>query len=114
VERELAHEQVLVSAGRRPVTARLGREVVGMRASGRSEIVTDARQRTANPRIWAAGDAKGGPPYVYTAAAQVSATAAHALFYAEREVDYTALPPCHPCSSAPPPPGRWAERSSVP
>jgi mercuric reductase len=91
-ERELACEQVLVAAGRRPVTASLGLEVVGMRAGGRGEIVTDARQRTGNPRIWAAGDVTGGPPYVYTAAAQGSAAAANALFGAEREVDYTALP----------------------
>jgi mercuric reductase len=62
-----------------------------VRAGGRGEIVTDARQRTGNPRIWAAGDVTGGPPYLYTAAAQGSA-AANALFQAEREVDYTALP----------------------
>jgi mercuric reductase len=91
-ERELACEQVLVAAGRRPVTASLGLEVVGIRADGRGEIVTDARQRTGNPRIWAAGDVTGGPPYVYTAAAQGSVAAANALFGAEREVDYTAMP----------------------
>jgi mercuric reductase len=91
-ERELACEQVLVAAGRRPVTASLGLEVVGMRTGSRGEIVTDARQRTGNPRIWAAGDATGGPPFVYPAAAQGSAAAANALFGAEREVDYTALP----------------------
>ncbi len=63
-----------------------------MRTGGRGEIVTDARQRTGNPRIWAAWDVTGGPPYVYTAAAQGSAAAGNALFQAEREVDYTALP----------------------
>lgn len=63
-----------------------------MRTGSRGEIVTDARQRTGNPRIWAAGDATGGPPYVYTAAAQGSVAAANALFHSEREVDYTALP----------------------
>jgi len=79
-ERERACEQVLVAAGRRPVSA-----------GSRGEILTDTRQRTGNPRIWAAGDVTGGPPYVYTAAAQRSA-AANALFQSEREVDYTALP----------------------
>jgi mercuric reductase len=91
-ERELACEQVLVAAGRRPVSAGLGLSAVGVRTGSRGEIVTDARQRTGNPRIWAAGDATGGPPYVYTAAAQGSAAAANALFHSEREVDYTALP----------------------
>ena len=79
-ERELACEQVLVAAGRRPVSAGLNLPAVGVRTGGRGEIVTDARQRTGNPRIWAAGDATGGPPYVYTAAAQGSAAAANALF----------------------------------
>ena len=91
-ERELACEQVLVAAGRRPGSAGLNLTAVGVRAGGRGEILTDARQRTGNPRIWAAGDVTGGPPYVYTAAAQGSAAAANALFQAEREVDYTALP----------------------
>ena len=91
-ERELACGQVLVAAGRRPVSAGLNLSAVGVMTGGRGEIVTDARQRTGNPRIWAAGDVTGGPPYVYTAAAQGSAAAANALFSAEREVDYTALP----------------------
>jgi mercuric reductase len=58
----LASDQVLVAAGRRPVTAGLNLAAVGVRAGGRGEIITDARQRTGNPRIWAAGDVTGGPP----------------------------------------------------
>ena len=91
-ERELAREQVLVAAGRRPVSAGLNLSAVGVRTGSRGEIVTDAMQRTGNPRIWAAGDATGGPPYAYTAAAQGSVAAANALFHSEREVDYTGLP----------------------
>ena len=91
-ERALACGQILVAAGRRPVTAGLGLAAVGVPTGSRGEIVTDTRQRTANPRIWAAGDVTGGPPYVYTAAAQGSAAAVNALFHAERIVDYTALP----------------------
>lgn len=91
-ERELGCGQVLVAAGRRPVTASLDLAAVGVRVGDRGEIVADTRQRTGSPRIWAAGDVTGGPPYVYTAAAQGSAAAANALFDAEREVDYTALP----------------------
>jgi mercuric reductase len=91
-ERELACGQVLVAVGRCPVTAGLNLAAVGVRTAGRGEIVTDARQRTGSPRIWAAGDVTGGPPYVYTAAAQGAAAAANALFGAEQAVDYTALP----------------------
>lgn len=91
-ERELACGQILVAAGRHPVSAGLNLSTVGVLAGGRGEIAADARQRTSNPRVWAAGDVTGGPPYVYTAAAQGSAAAANALFRAERQVDYTALP----------------------
>lgn len=91
-ERELACDQVLVAAGRRPVSAGLNLAAVGVRPGRRGEVAADTRQRTENPRIWAAGDVTGSPPYVYTAAAQGSAAAANALFRAEREVDYTALP----------------------
>ena len=91
-ERELAYGQILVAAGRRPVTAGLGLDAVGVKTGGRGEIVTDEFGRSANPRIWAAGDVTGGPQFVYVAAAQGSAAAANALSGAERALDYTALP----------------------
>jgi mercuric reductase len=46
---------------------------------GRGEIIADECQRTANRRIWAAGDVTGGPQFVYVAAAQGSAAAAYAI-----------------------------------
>jgi mercuric reductase len=88
---ELACGEILVAAGRRPVTAGLNL-AAAVRTGGRGEVITDEYQRTGNPRIWAAGDVTGGPPYVYTAAAQGSAAAGNALFHSERTVDYTALP----------------------
>jgi mercuric reductase len=91
-DRELACGQVLVAAGRRPVTAALNLDAVGVKTGERGEVLTDSRQRTANPRIWAAGDVTGGPQYVYVAAAQGSAAAGNALLSSERTVDYTALP----------------------
>jgi mercuric reductase len=91
-ERELAYGQILVAAGRRPVTAGLNLDAIGVKTGGRGEIVTDELGRTANPRVRAAGDVTGGPQYVYTAAAQGSTAAANALLGAGRAVDYTALP----------------------
>jgi len=91
-ERELAYGQILVAAGRRPVTAGLNLDAAGVETGGRGEILTDCCQRTANPRIWAAGDVTGGPQFVYVAAAQGSAAAANALAGAGRAVDYAALP----------------------
>src|SRR5713226_7872151 len=91
-EHELAYGQILVAAGRRPVTAGLGLESVGVKPGARGEIVTDEQMRTANPRIWAAGDVTGGPQFVYVAAAQGSAAAANALLDTGRAADYAALP----------------------
>ena len=53
-ERALAYGQILVAAGRRPVTAGLNLDGAGVKTGGRGEIITDECQRTANPRIWAA------------------------------------------------------------
>ncbi len=89
---ERAYGQILVAAGRRPVTAGLNLDAAGVKTGGHGEIITDESGRTANPRIWAAGDVTGGPQFVYTAAAQGSAAAANALYNAGRTLDYTALP----------------------
>jgi len=91
-EKELAYRQILVAAGRRPVIAGLNLEGAGVKTGVRGEIITDEFQRTANPRIWAAGDVTGGPQFVYTAAAQGGHAAANALLDAGRTVDYAALP----------------------
>jgi len=91
-DRELPYGQVLVAAGRRPATAGLNLDAVGVKAGRHGEVLTDSRQRTANPRIWAAGDVTGGPQFVYVAAAQGSVAAGNALLHSERQVDYTALP----------------------
>jgi mercuric reductase len=62
-----------------------------VQAGGRGEVTTDQFQRTANPRIWAAGDVTGGPQYVYVAAAQGRVAAVNA-FGGTDTVDYTGLP----------------------
>jgi pyruvate/2-oxoglutarate dehydrogenase complex dihydrolipoamide dehydrogenase (E3) component len=52
----LACGHVLIAAGRHPVNAGLNLVDVGVPTGDRSEIVTDARRRTSNPRVWAPGD----------------------------------------------------------
>ena len=91
-ELELACGQILVAAGRRPVTGGLNLAVAGVETGDGGQIVTDPHQRTSNPRIWAAGDVTGGPAYVYVAAAQGSAAAATALGISGKAVDCAALP----------------------
>ena len=89
---EVRAERLLVATGRRPVTASLNLDVVGVKTGARGEIVVDDHLRTSNPRIWAAGDVSGAPQFVYVAAAQGSLVADNALSDARRTLDYTALP----------------------
>jgi mercuric reductase len=89
---ELRAGQLLIAAGRRPVTTGLNLGAVGVKTGERGEVVTDDYQRTTNERIWAAGDVTGGPQFVYVAAAQGTLAADNALAGAGRTLDYTALP----------------------
>lgn len=84
--------RLLLAAGRRPVTDTLNLHAVGVKTGSRGEIVVDDHLRSTNPRIWAAGDATGGPQYVYVAAAQGGLVADNALAGADRALDYTHLP----------------------
>jgi mercuric reductase len=90
--RELRAEQLLVATGRRPRTAGLGLEAVGVELGPGGEIVVDADMSTANRRIWAAGDVTGHPQYVYVAAKQGAIAVENAFEHAGRRIDYSALP----------------------
>jgi mercuric reductase len=92
VEAELRAEELLMATGRRPVTAGLGLERVGVKAGPLGEVTVDPYLRSTHPRIWAAGDVTGGPQFVYVAAAQGTPAADNALAGAQRTLDHTALP----------------------
>ena len=66
--KHLAAEQLLVAAGRRPESAGLGLEKIGVEINDDSSIKTDEHCRTTVPHIYAAGDVAGNPAFVYTAA----------------------------------------------
>jgi mercuric reductase len=89
---QLSPQRLLVTTGRRPVTAGLGLAAVGVKTGSRGEVVVDDQLRTSNPRIWAAGDVTGHPQLVYVAAAHGSMVADNALAGAGRGVDYRQLP----------------------
>jgi mercuric reductase len=89
---ELRAEQLLIATGRRPVTAALGLEQVGVKTGARGEVIVDEHLRTTAERIWAAGDVTGHPQFVYVAAAHGTLVADNALEAADRVLDYTALP----------------------
>lgn len=89
---ELTAERALVAAGRRPLTARLGLDAVGVKTGPTGEVLVDQYLRTSNNRIWAAGDVTGGPQFVYVAAAQGTLAADNAFGDTARVLDYTAVP----------------------
>jgi mercuric reductase len=88
----VAADEVLVAAGRRPSTAGLGLEAAGVAVDARGAVVTDAQLRTANPRVWAAGDVTGAPQFVYVSAYQGALAAGNALLGEGQEADLAGLP----------------------
>jgi len=89
---EVAADELLVATGRRPNTTDLGLAAAGVAVDERSAVVVDAGLRTANPRVWAAGDVTGAPQFVYVAAYHGALAAENALLGSERRVDYAGLP----------------------
>ncbi|MDJ0382146.1 mercury(II) reductase [Streptomyces sp. G-G2] len=89
---DLRAEQLLMATGRRPVTAGLNLERVGVKTGALGEVVVDERSRTTHPRIWAAGDVTGQAQLVYVAAAQGALVADAAFDGSRRSLDYTSLP----------------------
>ncbi|HEX3590469.1 MAG TPA: mercury(II) reductase [Pseudonocardiaceae bacterium] len=85
-------DRLLLATGRRPMTAELNLNAVGVKTGLRGEVVVDDQLRTANPRIWAAGDVTGNPQYVYVAGAHGTQVADNAFDNAARTVDYHHLP----------------------
>lgn len=83
---------LLVAAGRRPNTAQLGLDRAGIATDDRGAVVVDAKLRTGNPTVWAAGDVTNSPQYVYVAAYQGTLAADNSLNGNGRTVDLSALP----------------------
>lgn len=58
---DLEAERVLMATGRVPATAGLDLGAAGIDADDRGRLALDDALGTTNPRVWAAGDAAGGP-----------------------------------------------------
>jgi len=85
-------DEILVAAGRRPNTDKLGLERAGVELTERGAIAIDDTLRTTNPRVFAAGDVTPVPQFVYVAAAQGATAAVNALEGGKQRLDYRALP----------------------
>lgn len=90
--RTLEVDELLVATGRRPNTAGLGLEQAGVAVDGRGAVVADEYLRTANERVFAAGDVTGGPQFVYVSAYEGALATENALNGAARRLDLGALP----------------------
>jgi mercuric reductase len=66
-EKMHAVDQVLVAAGKRSNVSGLNIEQAGVKLDQRGTIVTDLRQRTSTPHVFAAGDVNGGLMFTHTA-----------------------------------------------
>jgi mercuric reductase len=91
-DERLEAERILVATGRKPVTAGLGLDRVGVTVAAGGEVVVDKYLRTGNPRIWAAGDVTGHPQFVYVAAAHGALMVDNAFDDIGRTMDYHHLP----------------------
>lgn len=60
-------DRVLVSVGRRPVSAGMGLENTGVKVDQKGFVVCDRAQRTSNPRFFAIGDVAGEPMLAHKA-----------------------------------------------
>ena len=96
IEREGAAERIsgshlLIAAGRAPSLEGLDLEKAGI-ASDRRGITVDARLRTSNKKVYAAGDIAGGPQFTHVAGYHAGVILKNALFRLPAKTDYRAVP----------------------
>ncbi len=92
-EFEVRGDQLLVAAGRTPNLEGLGLETAGIALAG-GKLKLDARLRTTNPRVYAAGDAAGGPQFTHAADAQARLALRNAFFLGRGRAAGLRVPHC--------------------
>jgi pyruvate/2-oxoglutarate dehydrogenase complex dihydrolipoamide dehydrogenase (E3) component len=91
-ESTLSFDRVLAALGRRPNTAGLDLQLVGVRLDSHGNVVVNSRLRSSNPRIWAAGDVTGLPQFTHTAGVNASVAATNAILGLTRKFDSAVVP----------------------
>lgn len=82
---------LLMAAGRRPNLEGLNLEAAGIKYD-RDGVMVNRRLKTTNRRVYAIGDAAGGPQYTHVAAYHASVVIKNALFRLPAKADYTGIP----------------------
>ncbi len=91
--RRVDADVLLVALGRAPDTRGLGLDDAGVAVDERGFVQVDRTLRTANPRIWAAGDVTGHPPFTHLAGVHGSTAATNAVLGLRRRAEDPALVP---------------------
>jgi pyruvate/2-oxoglutarate dehydrogenase complex dihydrolipoamide dehydrogenase (E3) component len=87
----LSGSHLLVATGRRPAIEDLGLDAAGITATDRG-IVVDQGLRTRNRRVYAIGDAAGGPLFTHVANYHAGLVVRSALFRLKVKAEYRAVP----------------------
>jgi pyruvate/2-oxoglutarate dehydrogenase complex dihydrolipoamide dehydrogenase (E3) component len=87
----LEGSHLLVAAGREPNLDGLDLALAGVEVTDRG-ITVDARLRSSNRRVFAAGDVAGGPQFTHVAGYHAGILIRNILFGLPAKVDYSALP----------------------
>lgn len=87
----LAGDALLVATGRKPNTAALGLERVGVTLDRGGAVLVDERMRTSVGHIYAAGDCTSQPQHVYVAAAAGTRAAVN-MMGGDATLDLSAMP----------------------
>jgi dihydrolipoamide dehydrogenase len=85
---------LLVSVGRKPDTREIGLEDAGVKVSEGGHVEVDDHLRTANPKIWGAGDCIGGLQLAHLASAEAARAVENALGHEVMAIDRTVVPSC--------------------
>ncbi|MDY7104887.1 MAG: FAD-dependent oxidoreductase [Actinomycetota bacterium] len=85
-------DRILVATGRRPNTADLGLDLVGVETGDDGRVLVDDRLRTSGDRIFAAGDVTALMPFTHVAAHHARLVVTNAMFRTRRTVDHDAIP----------------------
>ncbi|HYC14467.1 MAG TPA: FAD-dependent oxidoreductase, partial [Stellaceae bacterium] len=91
-EERLLASHLLVAAGRRANIAGLDVAKAGVALGPKGELVLDRRLRASNRRIYAVGDAAGGPQFTHVANYHAGIVIRNIVFRLPAKVDYKALP----------------------
>lgn len=85
-------DEILVATGRKPNSELLRLDHAGITTTASGHVEIDPTLRTANPRVFAAGDVTQAPQFVYVAAHMGAVAAENALEHGDRTIDFRALP----------------------